>query len=220
MKKIEYAIAAAGRFVQHLHRSGFDRGMIATFGDRFRIEQRFTTNALCLHQALARLTRANKDGSTRLYDSLEDGVMQFWQEADPARPWVLIAITDGQDNSSVRYRNNPYAIGTFMGAMFNHEPSNFPFIIGVGEGGQINRKALTTIGEVGGFPAVTVAAFPLLELAFMRVAAAISTNLGGGQVNQGNLSWDEVARMRAQSQTALDYAFLIDLSGSMDEQGD
>ncbi len=220
MKKIEYAIGAAALFVRHLHRSGFDRGMIATFGDHFNVEQRFTADERRIYQALTHLTGASKDGSTRLYDSLEDGVMQFWNEADPCRPWALIAITDGQDNSSVRYRNNPYAIGTFIGARFNHEPSNLPFLIGVGEGGQINRKALGTIGEVGGFPALSVAAFPQLEMVFMRVAAAISTTLVGWQANIANLSWGEVARLRSQAQVAMDYAFLIDMSGSMDESGD
>lgn len=219
MKKIEYAVGAATLFVRYLHRSGFDRGMIATFGDRFHVEQRFTADQGCIQQSLTRLTTANKDGSTRLYDSLEDAVMQFWNEADPIRPWALIAITDGQDNSSARYRNNPYAIGTFIGARFSHESSNLPFIIGVGEEEQINRKALRAIGEVGGFPTLTVSAFPQLEMAFVRVAAAISTTLVGLQAN-ANLSWAEVARMRSQAQVAIDYAFLIDMSGSMDEQGD
>jgi hypothetical protein len=219
VRKIEYAIGAAGVFVKHLHRENFDRGMIATFGDSFRVEQGFTGTESQLHSALARVANATRDGSTRLYDSIEDGIQEFWRHAARNRPWLLTIITDGQDNASTKHRGNPATIGDYVASSYNHEPSNFIFLIGVGEGNQINTKALATVGDHGRFPAVAIDAFPLLERIFLEIAIEVSSGLVGRHITQGNVSWDEVARIYQVSQTPLDYAFLIDRSASMNEQG-
>lgn len=219
MKKIEYAVGAAGLFIQHLHREDFDRGMIASFGNGFRVEQGFTTSEYQLHNSLARVKRSVTNEGTWLYDSIEDVIQEFWRSGRRNRPWLLTVITDGYDNTSSRYRNNPAAIGRFVASKFNHEPSNFIFVIGVGEGKQIDRNALATMGNYGEFLAITIGAFPLLERVFLEIAVKVSTQLAGYQVNIGNLSWGEVARVREVTQVAFDYAFLIDRSGSMTEQG-
>jgi uncharacterized protein (DUF58 family) len=98
--KIEYAVAAAGIFIAHLHREGFDRGMVATFGSTFRVEQNFTSSEAHLHSALARLDPSRikqENEGTRLYDSIEDVISQFWSYGDRNRPWLLTIITDGKD---------------------------------------------------------------------------------------------------------------------------
>ncbi len=220
MKKIEYAVGAAGVFIYHLHQENFDRGMIATFGNSFRIEQSFTSTESYLHSALARVNNSIRDERTRLYDSIEDVINEFWRSGQRNRPWLLTIITDGQDNESYKYRNNPASIGRYVAQRFNHEPSNFPFLIGVGEGQQIDKRALASIGDNGGFPAITIAAFPLLELVFLQIALNVSTQLVGRRIEVGNLSWEEVAQIRRLSRTPIDYAFLIDRSGSMTESGD
>lgn len=220
MKKIEYAIGAAGVFIYHLHQENFDRGLIASFGNTFRIEQGFTSTESYLHASLARLSNSIRDERTRLYDSIEDIITEFWRNGRRDRPWLLTIITDGQDNESYKYKNNPAAIGRYIAQKFNHEPSNFPFLIGVGEGSQIDKKALAAIGDNGGFPAVTIAAFPLLELVFLQIAINVSTQLVGRRIEVGNMSWEEVAQIRRLSRTPIDYAFLIDRSGSMTESGD
>ena len=219
LKKIEYAVGAAGLFIQHLHRENFDRGMIATFGDGFRVEQNFTAYEGNLHSSLRSVSRSIKRERTRLYDSIENVIMEFWNTGRRERPWLLTVITDGQDNESSRYRNNPAGIGRFVASRFNHEPSNFIFVIGVGEGNQIDKKALATLGNHGNFLAITIEAFPLLEMVFLEIALKVTTQIAGYQVNVGNLSWGEIARIRQVSQVAFDYAFLIDRSGSMSEQG-
>ena len=96
MKKIEYAVGAAGSFIYHMHREGFDRGMIATFSDGFRIEQDFTGNEVALHRSLARVANHTGNGSTRLYNSLEDVITRFWQAGYRDRPWLLTVITDSR----------------------------------------------------------------------------------------------------------------------------
>lgn len=226
MQKIEYAVGAAGVFAAHLHQEGFDRGMIATFGNNFRIAQSFTSTESYIHYALRGLVdqvnrdvRNNQGQRTRLYDSIEDVITEFWRNGERDRPWLLTVITDGQDNESSKYRNDPAGIGRYIGQRFNHEPSNFVFVIGVGEGSQIDRSALGTMGNSGNFLAMTIAAFPLLELAFLQIAVNVSSALVGQRIQVGNLSWEEVARIRQVSRIPLDYAFLLDCSGSMSEPG-
>jgi len=219
LKKIEYAVGAAGLFIHHLHRDNFDRGMIATFGNRYRLDQSFTSYENNLHSSLRGLVRSVTNDRTRLYDSIEDCIMEFWRNGRRNCPWLLTVITDGQDNESSRYLNNPAGIGRFVAARYNHEASNFIFVIGVGEGNMIDREALATLGNNGNFLAMTIAAFPLLEAVFLKIALQVTTQLTGYQVNMGNLSWGEVSRIRQVSHVAFDYAFLIDRSGSMGEQG-
>lgn len=219
MKKIEYAVGAAGLFIHNLHREGFDRGMIATFGDGFRVEQGFTATESYLHSALSRVSKSIRQERTRLYDSIEDVILQFRAYAYRDRPWLLTVITDGQDNASSRYYQNPAGIGHFVALQYNHEPTNFIFVIGVGEGQQIDANALVTLGNYGNFLAMTIDAFPLLEALFIEIALQVSEQLEGIQVNYGNLSWTEVARIREISSIPFDYAFLIDRSGSMSERG-
>ena len=219
MKKIEYAVGAAGLFIHHLHRGGIDRCMLATFGNSFRVDQGFTTNEPQLHATLSRISRSISNERTRLYDSIEDTIGQFHRYAANDRPWLLTVITDGIDNESSRYRNSPAAIGRFVATRYNHEASNFIFVIGVGEGNQIDANALATMGDYGNFIAMTIGAFPLLEYLFIRIALQVSEQLTGVRVNYGNMSWTEVSRVRQVSNVPFDYAFLIDRSGSMSEPG-
>jgi len=219
MRKIEYAVGAARLFIHHLHRDSFDRGMIASFGNGFRVEQGFTSYEPELHTSLQRVQRSVTNEGTWLYDSIEDVIKEFWRFGRKNRPWLLTVITDGYDNTSSRYRNNPAAIGRYVATKFNHEPTNFIFVIGVGEGRQIDKNALATLGNYGNFLAITIEAFPLLEMVFLQIAVEVSTRIAGYSVNAGNLTWGEVARIREVTQVAFDYAFLIDRSGSMTEQG-
>lgn len=219
MKKIEYAVVAAGLFIKHLHRENFDRGMIATFGNGFRVEQPFTSTEAQLHSALSRVARSVTDEQTRLYDSIADTIAQFWSRGLRDRPWLLTVITDGKDNASSRFYRNPSGIGQHVLSQINMEPSNFIFVIGVGEGNQIDIKALGELGDAGRFPAIAIDAFPLLEMYFLEIALEVSTQVVGRRINAGTLSWDEVAAIHRVSQTPLDYAFLIDRSGSMSEPG-
>ena len=219
MKKIEYAVGAAGLFVQNLHRENFDRGMIASFGNNFRVEQGFTATESYIHRSLARVGGSVTNEGTWLYDSIENVIMEFWRTGRRDRPWLLTVITDGVDNESSKYRKNPAGIGNFIAQKFNHETSNFIFVIGVGEGNQIDKNALGTMGRYGNFYAITIEAFPLLEMVFLKIAVEVSTAISGYQVNYGNLTWGEVSRIRQVSHVAFDYAFLIDRSGSMNERG-
>lgn len=220
MKKIEYAVGAAELFIHHLHREGFDRGMIATFGNTFRVEQGFTGTEAYLHSALARVSRSVSNEGTRLYSSMEDVIRTFWDTGDRRRPWLLTIITDGKDyDDSGKYRNNPAGIGRYVAEHYNHQSSNYIFMIGVGKGQDIDERALATLGDTGGFLAMRIGAFPLLEMAFLQIAVDVTTRLEGRRISVGNLTWQEVAQIRQVSQIPFDYAFLIDRSGSMNDAG-
>lgn len=221
MKKIDYACAAAGIFIQHLHTEGFDRGLIATFGNSFQVVQGFTGAESQLHSALARTRRSVTNEGTRLYDSIEDGIDQFWSGGDRRRPWLFIVVTDGKNNFDYgKYHNNPVGIGNTIARRFNHEPSNFMFLLGVGKNDEIDVNALATVGAYGGILAIPVQAFALLEAVFLKIALSVTTDIVGQTISSGNVTWAQVAQLRRVSHRPLDYAFLIDRSGSMNDSGD
>lgn len=218
-KKIEYAVAAAGVFIQHLHREGFDRGMIATFGDSYRVDQGFTARESDLHYALSRIMKGSKDGSTRLYDSMANVCDTFWQSGLRDRPWLLVTVTDGQDNSSRTYRQNPAGAGQYVYDRYNRESSNFVFLLGVGSGNQIDIPALEALGRYGRFRPMAVDCFPLLEAFFLQIAARVSAGIAGVQLDFGNVSWVQLQRIMQVTQVPFDYCFLIDRSASMEDRG-
>jgi hypothetical protein len=46
----------------------------------------------------------------------------------------MIAVTEGMDNASQTFRNDPVGIGRWLACGFNARPASFPFLIGVGTG--------------------------------------------------------------------------------------
>jgi predicted TPR repeat methyltransferase len=214
-RKIDYAVKAVSMFVNQLHREKFDHGLIATFGDTFRIEQDFTSSASQLQYALERV-RQSVGGMTRLYDSIEDVITRFWKYGYRDRPWLLTVITDGQDNKSKKYINNPAGIGHYVLTNFIRESDKFVFLIGVGKGNDIDAGSLATFGEVGCFPAITIDGFAVLERLFLQIALEVSEHLIGRAINIGNLSWEEISSYYQVLEVPLDYAFLIDRSTSME----
>ncbi|HEU5383171.1 MAG TPA: vWA domain-containing protein [Ktedonobacteraceae bacterium] len=221
MRKFDYAVAAAGMFIKHLHTEDFDRGMIATFGNTFRVEQGFTGEEEQLHLTLARIHREfyrnfdahNGGEKTRLYTSIVDMINEFRNSGKRDRPWILTVVTDGRDEppSVTEYSGQPEKTGYYIATHYNHESSNYIFVVGVGE--DIDRVALTKLADVGRFPAMTIEAFPLLEKQFLRIAVEVSSQVVG--VRPAGESWEEVGRIRRLALTPIDYAFLIDRSGTM-----
>ncbi len=220
MRKIEYAVGAAAVFINQLHRENFDRGMVATFGEGFRVHQRLTGHEAQLENALGSVLRSAGERNTRLYDSLEDVVKVFLRDAQPGRPKLLTVITDGQDNASTKYRSNPEGIGRFIHNAYSSETLNFMFVIGVGNNQQIDAQGLGRMGNAGKFPAMKIDAFPLLMQVFLQIAIEVSTHIEGRRRSNGNMTWDEIAEVYRVSETPLDYGFLIDVSASMNEPGD
>ena len=218
--KIAFAVSAAWTFVTSLHQEGVDRGMIATFGNDYRIDQDFTTSPSKIASTLAAVGKTVRNEGTRLYDSIQDVITTFWQAGRRDASWVLLIVTDGMDNRSKNYpaanSKTPELIGRYVGTRFNHERTNFPFLIGVGHNEKINAKALAAIGHYGQFPAVTVEEFAQLEGLFLQAAYQVTSELHNVYcpVGDGLMLHSQSEQLRL-SRRPIDYAILIDHSQSM-----
>src|SRR4051794_21784125 len=97
-----YQVHAAWSFIRTMHREGIDQGLIATFGDTFRIETDFTTSISRLATTLNGLAQGARNEGTLLYDSIENMVNTFWRAGRRDSQWILLINTDGDDNRSQR----------------------------------------------------------------------------------------------------------------------
>jgi hypothetical protein len=203
--------------VNHLHQEGIDRGMVATFGDTFRVEQDSTTARPEPNTALAAPVRSALNEGTRPHDSMRDIVAAFQLSGRRDCPKIRLIVADGIDSRS---RDSPSdrpasheMIGRFVGQRSNHEPTNFPFQSVVDRDQAINARALATIGHHGRFPAVTIAEFPLLKRLFLQSALRITTELQRDICRPGNVSWHELTAVRRLARRPIDDVLLIDRSG-------
>ncbi|CAG8654705.1 11349_t:CDS:2 [Funneliformis caledonium] len=214
--KCNCAIRASKELVTNLHRDGLDRGCIATFSDFLTIRQSFTSDENLLHQSLNSL-RNVVSGDTCLYDSIS-GVIDrtFRRNAYPSRPWVLIVVTDGDDNlSSMSSRQCSREIYD----KFTKEDNNFMFVVGVGD--RVNASKMQEMARVGYFDYIPVDDFLLLELAFLNIAykvtKSLSLSLNNLAIGDISATWAEVQQHRQLSNVAIDYALLVDVSSSMND---
>ncbi|CAG8584423.1 173_t:CDS:2 [Acaulospora morrowiae] len=211
--RIGCAIKACNEFVKNLHRDELDRGCVASFNNTMVIRQSFTGDEMVIHRSLNRLIDI-PDGGTRLYDSMVDIVRTFRRDGDRTRPWILVVVTDGDDNSS--YMSLERAANE-VSQLFTRESSNFLFVLGVGE--SVDSTRMQEMASKGNFIYIPVKYFSLLEYAFLTLAYQVSTSLSlsVSELSVGNISatWTEVQRNRELSRVAIDYALLIDVSGSM-----
>lgn len=215
-RKISYTVDAAWQFIESIHTEGLDRGLIATFDDTFRIRQDFTTSKASLKAALANI---KPDGGTLLYDSLHKLVQAFWLAARRDCPWMCVGLTDGDDNRSKDFPFNhpasPELIGRYIGRYFSPQHENYPYLIGVGRDGEIKKKVIDTIGHYGNFDALTIDSFPRLGDLFQRIACKVTTKLTEKEIQVGPYTFIQPTVQQELIKRGIDYAFLIDCSGSM-----
>ena len=62
---------------------------------------------------------------------------------------------------------------------------------------------------------MTLDGFALLEEMFLRIAVQVSTRLAGMRYSLGNLSWNEVHKIRNLCHVPIEWMLLLDRSGSM-----
>jgi hypothetical protein len=214
LKKFDIMSHSVNRFICTLQRPGVDRGQITTFGSTFRVERDFTSDPGRLRLALSAVSSSITKEKTRLYDSLADAVSAFYAAGHRDRPWVLCCVTDGCDNASLRF-GNPGSIGLHLARSFNHDPTNFLVVVAVGTDSQIDRDALSILGQNACCPCITIERFDLMEQVFIQIALRVTTRLIGLRRTVGNISWDELAGIREVSHVPIDFSFLLDRSGSM-----
>lgn len=89
----------------------------------------FTRNETSLYRSLNGL-RNFVSGGTRLYDSIIDVIKTFQRNGDRSRPWILVVVTDGDDNRSSRSFKK---CAEEISHLFTKDSSNFLFVVGVGD---------------------------------------------------------------------------------------
>ncbi|CAG8773344.1 3666_t:CDS:2 [Gigaspora margarita] len=211
--QIGRAVKASNELVNNFHRDGVDRGCIATFNNTMTIRQNFTENETLIHRSLDGLVDV-ADGGTRLYDSMVDVIRTFHRYGNRTRPWVLVVVTDGDDNDSILSYNR--CIGE-VSRLFTNDSSNFLFVLGVGD--NVDSRKLEEMADIGNFIYIPVKDFYVLEFAFLMIAYKITTSrtlsLTSLSIGDVSASWAEIRSQRELSNVAIDYALLIDVSGSM-----
>ena len=99
----------------------------------------FTKNKESLYRSLNGLNNANN--GTRLYDSIVDVMQIFRNRGDTSRPWILVVVTDGEDNRSSR---SLHKCAQEISSQFSTKNSNnFLFLVGVGDG--VNSAKLNEV---------------------------------------------------------------------------
>ncbi|CAB4396142.1 unnamed protein product [Rhizophagus irregularis] len=173
----------------------------------------FTRDEASLYRSLNGLSNV-VSGGTRLYDSMIDVIKTFQRNGDHSRPWILVVVTDGDDNRSSRGLKK---CAEEISRLFTKKSNNFLFVVGVGDG--VDSTKMEQMASIGNFIYFPVKDFYLLELVFLTIAHEITTSLSlsVGNISVGNYSasWAEVQRHRNLCQVAIDYALLIDVSASM-----
>ncbi|KAJ3037139.1 hypothetical protein HDV00_002021 [Rhizophlyctis rosea] len=210
-RKIDAAVDAVQKMVRALQRENVDRVCVGGFNNSYRMVQPFTATESHVHHSLNRM-RNMPDGATRLYDSIMDMVNYMRTNGKRDRPWVLIVITDGHDNCSTR---SAKSCGQEVLRMYNSEASNFVFVIGVGT--DVKQDKMEQMADAGDFSFVPIASFDVLEELFMLLALRIEEQVSGAMISTGNTTWLALQQRRRLASRPMDYAFLLDISGSMSE---
>ncbi|GAQ83568.1 hypothetical protein KFL_001530100 [Klebsormidium nitens] len=206
--QLQFAQVATHKLVLGFHQQGAgDRCAIARFDNRYSLVQSFTGSEERVHASLATL---DANGGTRFRDSICDFVDYFRTSGRRDRPWLIIVITDGDDNGSTR---SVFNAGQYLLSRFNHEQNNFMFTIGVGD--DVDNRALEALAKQGGYNHVGLESFELLEALFQIIAAQVVQSITGvvGQIDGKTFSL--VGAEETLVRQGIDYGFLIDCSGSM-----
>ena len=136
------------------------------------------------------------------------------------RPWVLIVLTDGDDNHSSQYTAE--SIGSFVRQRFtapyeSHACPNYVFIVGVGP--DLNPSKLYRMGASGNFRILHVQDFGLLQIQLAAIAYEITfgTSIAVNELRYQNTAavWAELQDTINLREAPIDVMFLLDTSESM-----
>ena len=136
------------------------------------------------------------------------------------RPWVLIVLTDGDDNRSSAYTAE--SIGEYVRRKFtdpyegNPNP-NYVFVVGVGS--NINPTTLRRMGASRNFRISHVRDFALLQFELALIAYEIThgtrLHINELQYQNSGAVWAEVEECVSVRETPIDVMILLDISESM-----
>jgi Mg-chelatase subunit ChlD len=208
--------------MRQFHRPGVDRGAVVTFGNDARIACDFTPDEDRLHTSLMGLDRSVADGrsrtggeGTQLYDGLVDTAAWLAGRGRPGTPWLLIALTDGNDKGSVRFRGDPGGCGRAVAAALSRGALPLTVLLGVGPDGEVDRAALSAVGAAAGAAVLALDTFAHLGDALLRLATQVSAGVRIDRTIGPGFWGERVTPELSVRQVPFDYVLLIDRSGSM-----
>ncbi len=220
--KIAVGCGAVHHFIRQIHRDGIDRGAVASFGNTFEIEQTFSEHSGIVAGALMSVEKRVREGKregTALYDSLVS-LGESFAHASTSRPafGLVIAVTDGKDISSTRFRATPTRAGEAYRRAIEASPNPIlSVLIGVGSNDEIDHTALQGLARSGDMRLVTVENMNQLG----NILANLGTQIQRGTVDRLITNGREavLTRHHVDRVTVIpyDYAILMDRSGSMAE---
>ena len=230
--KIKLGCGAMQYFVSQIHRDPvrrhgtdycIDRGVVASFDDSLTVAQPFTPYKEMVAAALRKVEAVVLDGPSRgtaLNDSLVTIGESLPDHCRPDAVGLIVAVTDGKDEHSERFANNPVAAGeAFRRNMARSPAPHLTVLIGVGSDREIDRLALKKLADHGGMTLVTVDDMGKLG----EVLAALGTQISAGvQVETIRGRGFEIRKATPTANVSIipyDYVLLMDASGSMKNAG-
>ncbi|KAJ4459187.1 hypothetical protein PAPYR_4993 [Paratrimastix pyriformis] len=212
LRKIDYAVNAARKFVAQLM-STDDNFAVSAFSSDYTLVQGFTSNEPAVHSSIASLPRRIGSG-TAFRDALLMSSVEFLQHAHRDRPWILILITDGDDNSS----QSTTSQCAEMLRKWNGPDSNFGFMLGVGH--DVNSAVMQQLARSSGMMYIPIENAEVLEIIFAVIALQV---VSGQQISLASLTdgsgseaiWARVRQYEAVRRQPMDVLFCIDVSPSM-----
>eukprot|EP00672_Neobodo_designis_P015406 CAMPEP_0174847340 /NCGR_PEP_ID=MMETSP1114-20130205/12853_1 /TAXON_ID=312471 /ORGANISM="Neobodo designis, Strain CCAP 1951/1" /LENGTH=205 /DNA_ID=CAMNT_0016081613 /DNA_START=12 /DNA_END=629 /DNA_ORIENTATION=- len=154
-------------------------------------------------------------GSTRMYDCVKFSVVHHILTADPRRPWLLIILTDGEDNESEATAEEA---ATVLRRFISAGNDNSVVIIGVGQSSE--TRGLSRIAADSGSTYVHARDAGELERLFgniaLQVTEGVRVNLAAVETQDARALFARVERTRSLRRQAVDMLFLVDVSASME----
>ena len=215
--RLDVAKRAIYNFFVHTF-SNRDGYALATFNSKYQLVSVGNGNAEA-SSAYKALERVQPAGGTKLYDSIVCAIQEFQGGngrpgfGDRTRPWVLVVLTDGEDNLS---RNSAGAVSSFIRSKFLKK-GNYVYVVGMGP--DVRMASLQSMGPSGAFKTIHVRNFSDLqaELALIALKLYVGEEYAIQYVRSHGIEavWAEVQNVVKVRKQAIDFMFLLDLSSSM-----
>ena len=218
--KIARAAQATHDFLNAFHRDGHDQGFIASFGKDTQSHAGFTYYEAEMHAGVDAVIERVKasDEPTALYDSMVETAEIFACQGMRDRPWLSITITDGKDNHSRKYANNPRRAGDAYRRLMQVGLLPISVLIGVGNDQEIDENALKTLSDAGGIAFLRAQHMQELAAILLRLTTSIEASVRTITVSDGQFSISKTTPQAQVHVVPFLYSISLDRSGSMKEE--
>eukprot|EP01040_Poterioochromonas_malhamensis_P012690 gene12692-13898_t len=208
--KITVAQQTMTKFLRNMM-SPRDRCSVVGFNDEYKILSVLGTE----NQAISALDRCVREcgGGTHLWDAMGAAVLQFVQTANRSVPWVLIVLTDGDDQGS--RLTIPECASVLR--LFNQDSTNFTFVIGLGK--DVNEAKLKQVCSATGSFYLPAEESELLDLLLAMIAIQIVEGIRVDVASIGvDAAYARVQRAQQLGRKPVEFLLLVDISTSMKDK--